>query len=177
MREHGVLDRVLLIYEECGRRIETHVALPPGALGAAANLLARFIEEYHEKNEEQFVFPRVPQMAGLVKVLREQHLAGRKVTAAIERLAPTAGKDQQALEPIRQFVRMYRPHAAREDTVLFPAFHDLLGKKEIEEMGDKLEDQEHKLFGPKGFEHVVEELAGIERTLGIENLAQFTPAG
>jgi hypothetical protein len=24
---------------------------------------------------------------------------------------------------------MYRPHAAREDTVLFPAFHALVGEK------------------------------------------------
>jgi hemerythrin-like domain-containing protein len=173
MREHGVLDRLLLVYEECAHRLDTHATVPNDAIGSAAGLIKRFIEDYHEQNEEQFLFLRMETgpHAELVKTLRDQHAAGRRVTNEIFRLA----KDPRAVAPIRQFVRMYRPHAAREDTVLFPAFHDMLSEKERDQLGDQFEDKEHSLFGPKGFEHIVDEVAGLERALGIENLQQFTP--
>ena len=74
------------------------------------------------------------------------------------------------------FIRMYRPHEAREDTVLFPAFHDLVGQKEYERLGEQFEDEEHKLLGEGGFEKAVAEVAPLEQALGIFDLAKFTPA-
>ncbi len=41
-------------------------------------------------------------------------------------------------------------------------------------MGDEFEDLEHKLFGEHGFENVVEQVAGLEKTLGIYELSKFT---
>src|SRR5688572_20610851 len=57
MQEHGVLERVLLIYDECARRIERSEPLDPQVLTGAAGIIRRFVEEYHEKQEEEFVFP------------------------------------------------------------------------------------------------------------------------
>jgi hypothetical protein len=71
---------------------------------------------------------------------------------------------------------MYRPHAAREDTVLFPAFRRIVTPNEYDSLGEQFEDQEHKLFGEDGFEKIVDEVTGLEKKLGIEDLAQFTPA-
>jgi hypothetical protein len=71
---------------------------------------------------------------------------------------------------------MSAPHEAREDTVLFPALHQIVTAREYEELGDAFEDREHKLFGEDGFEKMVEEVAGLEKQLGIYDLAQFTPA-
>ena len=76
---------------------------------------------------------------------------------------------------LRGFVRMYRPHEAREDTVLFPAFHELVGQKEYERMGRQFEDREHELLGEAGFEKAVAEVARLEESLGIFDLAKFTP--
>jgi hemerythrin-like domain-containing protein len=70
---------------------------------------------------------------------------------------------------------MYRPHAAREDTVLFPTVHTLVSAKEYEALGDKFEDKEKELFGRDGFEKIVKEVADLEKALGIYDLAQFTP--
>jgi hemerythrin-like domain-containing protein len=77
---------------------------------------------------------------------------------------------------LRQFIRMYRPHAAREDTVLFPAFRQIVTPNEYDSLGEQFEDEEHKLFGEDGFEKMVDEVAGLEKKVGIEDLAQFTPA-
>src|SRR5207249_1159717 len=80
MREHGVLKRVLLIYEEVVRRIETQRDLRPESLSDAARIIRTFIEDYHEKLEEDFLFPRFKKarkLVDLVDVLAAQHKAGR----------------------------------------------------------------------------------------------------
>jgi len=69
---------------------------------------------------------------------------------------------------------MYRPHEAREDTVVFPAFHRLFEPRAWVELGQKFEAREEELLGEKGFERSVEQVAGFERALGIHDLAKFT---
>jgi hypothetical protein len=70
---------------------------------------------------------------------------------------------------------MYRPHEAREDTVLFPALHQIMTPKQLDALGDKFEEEENRLFGKEGFEKTVDQVAEIEKQLGIYDLAKFTP--
>lgn len=182
MREHGVLNRVLLIYEEGLRRLRAKEDVPPDAFQKPALLVRKFVEDYHEKLEENFIFPefeKKKKLVDLIKVLRQQHQAGRKVTDVILR---NADKDQFRQEDARKelvasceaFIRMYRPHEAREDTVLFPALHTVISAKQIKELGEKFEKEEDRLFGEEGFEKTVDQVATIEKQLGIYDLAQFT---
>ena len=184
MREHGVLARVLLIYEEALRRIDSQQDIDPAALAGSAGIVRRFIEDYHEKLEEDYLFPRF-QKAGslldLVTILREQHKTGRRITEEIEHLSTEASLKnpedrRKVVVAIQRFIRMYRPHAAREDTVLFPAFRHIVTPNEYDSLGEQFEDQEHKLFGEDGFEKIVNEVVGLEKRMGIDNLVQFTPA-
>ncbi len=183
MREHGALNRILLIYEDCSARLDGQAAFPVDALAKSADIIHRFIEQYHEKLEEDFLFPRFEKagkLVDLVATLRRQHLAGRTLTDSILRLstAQSIAKDsdrRQLVATLRSFVRMYRPHEAREDTVLFPAFRSVVTAKEFHELGEQFEDKEHALFGKEGFEGVVLQVEAIERTLGIFDLNQFTP--
>lgn len=179
MREHGVLERLLLIYDACQTTVAAGDA-PPAVLPKAARLVRRFIEDYHERLEEEHLFPRFEkagQQVELVHVLREQHQQGRRLTDDVERLAGGGASDRKGLvAAIAAFSRMYRPHAAREDTVLFPAFRSVVGAEEFHALGERFEDKEHELFGKAGFAGIVDEVAALERTLGIEDLKQFTPA-
>jgi hemerythrin-like domain-containing protein len=191
MREHGVLRRLLLIYEEFLRRFrakEDGVDIPRTALFESATLVQKFVEEYHEKLEESYLFPEFEkrsQLVSLVKVLREQHSAGRALTGVIVNVAASQAANkltlrtpklrQRVAESCEAFIRMYRPHAAREDTVLFPSFKKLLSPKQLDELGDKFEEEENRRFGAKGFEQTVEKVAAIEKELGIYDLSQFTP--
>src|SRR3954453_15134664 len=50
MKEHGVLNRCLLIYEGAIRRIETKEEIGPEVFQHTGTLVRRFVEEYHEKN-------------------------------------------------------------------------------------------------------------------------------
>ena len=182
MREHGVLNRILLIYEEGLRRLRAKEEVLPDVFHKPATLVRKFVEDYHEKLEEKFIFPefeKAKKLVDLVKVLREQHEAGRKVTDVILRnaVADQFRKEDARKELVRSceaFIRMYRPHEAREDTVLFPALHKIVPAKRLKELGEQFEKEEDRLFGEEGFEKTVDQVAAIEKQLGIYDLAQFT---
>lgn len=180
MREHGLLNRVLLIYEESARRLGGKGDLDPRLLADAAGIIKNFIENYHEKLEEDYLFPRFEKagkLTDLVAVLRQQHQAGRQVTSQIQQLAAakSAADRQKLTTAIAAFIRMYRPHEAREDTVLFPALHQIVSAHEFDALGDDFEKKEHELFGKEGFEGMVVKVGELEKQLGIFDLAQFTP--
>jgi len=74
------------------------------------------------------------------------------------------------------FVAMYGPHAAFEDTVLFPAWKKALGEKGYDEMGEQFEDLEHQMFGHDGIEDAIGRIARIEAAFGLDDLAALTPS-
>jgi hypothetical protein len=76
---------------------------------------------------------------------------------------------------LAEFIRMYRPHEAREDTVLFPALRPIVSAHEYAALGEDFEDLEHKLFGKEGFEGVIVRVGELEKKIGIYELSQFTP--
>ena len=149
MREHGVLKRVLLVYGEALRRLDAKEDLPPEALAESAGIIRNFIEDYHERLEENFLFPRFRKantLVDLVDVLEAQHRAGRRVTDATMRLSNLKAirdPEQRRLlaDSLRAFVRMYAPHEAREDTVLFPALHRIVSAHEYDALGEQFEDE------------------------------------
>jgi hemerythrin-like domain-containing protein len=183
MKEHGVLNRCLLIYEEGLRRLAAKAEVPPEVFQHTADLIRTFVEEYHERNEEKYIFPqfeRAGKLVDLVTLLRQQHQAGRRVTAEILRLSQPAAfrapaNREQLAAACHAFIRMYRPHEAREDTVLFPALRTILPPQQVAALGDRMEEAEQKVLGKEGFERSVDRVAAIERQLGIYELAQFTP--
>lgn len=130
MQDHGVLNRVLIVYEEAIRRLHGNGELPPDALRDSAKIVREYVEDYHEMLEQDFLFPRFTnanQMKGLVQILLEQHLGGRNLTDQVLHLAMgplKAMEDREKLAKILQrFVYMYRAHEAREDTVLLSLIH------------------------------------------------------
>jgi hemerythrin-like domain-containing protein len=183
MREHGVLNRVILIYEEGVRRLRAKEEIGPEVFQRCATLVRKFVEDYHEKLEENFIFPEFEkknQLVDLVRTLRSQHQAGREVTDVILRNASgdqfsKAVSREELLRAIGEFIRMYRPHEAREDTVLFPSVHKIMTAKQLKDLGEQFEKEEDRLFGEEGFEKTVEQVAAIEKQLGIYELDQFTP--
>jgi hemerythrin-like domain-containing protein len=179
MREHGVLRRVLLLYEETLRRMAARQQIPGNPFRSGAHLIRKFIEDYHEKNEEQFVFPKLQGRGGEagreVPILLRQHQEGRRLTDSIIQISTRKADDPALVGPVTSFIRMYRPHAAREDTVVFPAFQTALSMDEIDDIADRFEHQENRLFGEGGFARMVEEVAEHERALDIYQLDHFTP--
>jgi hemerythrin-like domain-containing protein len=182
MREHGILKRVLIAYDEIIRRIRAKEDFPPQTITEGVTIIRKFIEDYHEKLEEDHLFPRF-RKAGkhvdLVTVLFAQHQAGRRVTDRImaEANALRTEDDRNRLgQDLEAFNRMYAPHEAREDTVLFPALHKIVSPHEYDALGEQFEKIERRTFGGDGFDIYVDKVAALEKRLGIYDLAKFTPA-
>jgi hemerythrin-like domain-containing protein len=181
MREHGVLNRVLLIYEATLQKFSDNKSFDPAVISGSAQIVREFIERYHERNEELHLFPRfraAGQMVDLVNVLYQQHQAGRRLTDMILGLAPESarpGDDRQNLiQAMQAFIKMYRPHEAREDTELFPRLRQVVSANELDSMAEDFEKDEHQRFGGDGFAMMVGRVAGLEQAIGIGDLARVT---
>lgn len=184
MREHGVLRRILVVYREIGPKlIADAAAVDAAALAEATTLFQTFGERYHEQMlEEQHIFPIVRkaggEAAGLIDALLAQHARGREITAYVRDRTRAGRVGTGDAEPLARtltaFARMYEPHAAREDTVVFPAFKKAVGPKGYDELGNRFEDIERRTFGGDGFDIAIDKVAEIERRLGLADLAAFT---
>jgi len=192
MREHGILKRVLLIYAEVIRRIDAKEDFPPQTVIDSAEIVRKYIEDYHQKLEEEHIFPLfrkyyrrqdvlrlyAQKLLDLVDVLCEQHQAGRRLTDRIVstlQSLKTADDRQNLAQDLRAFIRMYTPHEAREDTVLFPALPVIISRQEYHALGEKFKEIEHKTFGGEGFDIYLDYVTAFEKRLGIYDLKQFTP--
>jgi hemerythrin-like domain-containing protein len=183
MQEHGLLNRILLIYDHTRQQIASGQAPNLSALHGAVGIIRSFVEDYHEKQEEDYLFPRfrkANQLTDLVDTLLKQHNAGRRITDQLLQLTNgpsiNTAESQQLVSLLTVFNTMYRPHESREDTVLFPAFRKLVSRHEYDSLGEEFEKNEQKHFGQDGFETMVARVADIEKQLGIYDLSQFTPA-
>jgi hemerythrin-like domain-containing protein len=184
MREHGVLRRALLVYTATAVKLRTNApAVPPDALQKTAKLFRSFGEDYHEKKlEETYIFPAVKQAGGaaaaLPDILVTQHNRGREITEYI--IAVTQGAKLGASNSVElakaldAFVLMYEHHAAREDTIIFPAWKQTMTIEQLDEMSEKFEDIEHEQFGEDGFETALKQISDIEGSLGLSDISQFT---
>jgi len=184
MREHGVLRRALLVYSAAAMKLRANASsIAPDALQKTAKLFRAFGEEYHEKKlEEAYIFPAVRKVGGEAAsypdILVAQHNRGREITDYIISVTQGAklgtSNGESLAKSLEAFVLMYRNHAAREDTIIFPAWKQTMTGKQLDEMNDKFEDIEHEQFGEDGFEDAVKQISAIESTLGLADIAQFT---
>lgn len=192
MRENGILKRVLLMYDEVTRRIDAKQDFPQQTAIDLAEIIRKYIQDYHEKLEEEHLFPLfrkyfrrddvlrlyAQKLVDLVDVLHEQHQAGRRLTdriASTLQSLKTADDRQKLATDIRALNRMYAPHMGREDTVLLPALHIIIPRQEYKALGEKLQEIEQKTFGGSGFYIYLDAVTAFEKRLGIYDLAQFTP--
>ena len=111
-------------------------------------------------------------------MLITQHGAGRKLTERILAAAPQARsrEPREAMgRDIQAFIAMYRPHAAREETDLFPTLRHLVTSDEYDGIAEEMEKRERQAFGADGFEKVAKKVAEVETVIGIHDLDVFTP--
>ena len=184
MREHGILRRALLVYQESVTRLRQDPAsVPPDTLEKAATLFRVFGEDYHEKKlEEVYIFPTVKKSpsapASYVDVLLAQHVRGREITEYVLALTKADRIPSNSIEPLARamesFVRMYAHHAAIEDTVIFPAWKAAVGETELDALAAKFEEIETEQFGGDGFDAALQRMEEIETSLGMSNLDMFT---
>lgn len=181
MYEHGILNRLLLIFEKNIENIDGK-GFSIDLLKASLDILQSFIQDFHERLEEDYIFPLFhehKESIPLIQILKEQHIQGREITNRLQTILNSKEITTQNNEEIKvllqKFVTMYRPHESREDTVLFPYVRNFLSEKEFHELGETFERLEHKFFGVNAHQTILEKIINIEKELGIFNIDCFTP--
>ena len=181
MRDSGVLLRIMSIYEAGARRLGGGEDIEPKIFTLAAETMRDFVHGYHEKQEDELVFPRFKKagrMVELVDVMMAQHGSGRKLTATILELAPkssTKAERQSMIDAMQASIVLYRPHVARELTDVWPTLRTLLTPNEFDELSATLEKDETEKLGKDGFDKMVKTVEALEKRLGINDLSLFTP--
>lgn len=180
--EHGVLQRSILIMEASVRRLDAHMGLPPEALPGAVEIIQTYLEDFHQRKEEEEIFPyfeKAGKFNELIAVLRNQHQAGRRMTEIIQNLAASAIRDSEKRRKldiaVNRFAYMYRVHTSREDTVLFPALYQVVGPREYEKIAEDCRKRQQQLLGENAFARVIEKTLEIEELLSIQDLETSTP--
>lgn len=174
MREHGILNRILLIYETAIEKIHNHHDFSLDTLKIAIDIIQFFIEGHHERMEEDYIFPlfeKHKKHLDLITTLKSQHIKGREITAHLETIissqSDTHTNRLKIKKLLEEFIEMYRPHEAREDTEIFPLVRSFLNEKEFEKLGETFEEFEHQLLGEHGLEKILNKIKSIEKDLGI----------
>ncbi len=180
MVEHGILTRLLLAYRAMADRLREGRPLSGDVVTDAAGVISDYVESFHEGLEEGYVFPRVaPHRPELVRTLLVQHDRGRHLTASIQAAAAgnlTATRTRSALAGyLAAFVRMYEPHEAWEDTVVFPLLRTLTPQRTLDELAERFAELQEREYGEHALATRLARITSIEQRLGIADLAAFTP--
>ncbi|MBP0726447.1 hemerythrin domain-containing protein [Bacillus sp. RG28] len=186
MREHGILKRLLLIYEDAGKRLLGYKPLEPQitypVILQSATIARNFIENYHQELEEKYLFKRFLKeqiQVDLVRTLQEQHDAAINLTSLILQSVSQGDQYMQSRQYLAHLLslykQMYEPHEAWEDTVLFPTFREIVTPAELQALGEKFEKIEETMFGKNGFQRILKQVEQLEKAFGIYELSQFTP--
>lgn len=178
MRAHGVLARAMLIYDDVRRRIAEGGSVDPGLVVKVTSIIHDYFADYHEKMEEKYIFGLLEKSDKefvSIQQLKEQHGVGWELTERIRNLARANKLTAEVIGYLQVYTKMFRHHAAWEDTVVFPTFRSLVTAKELAELGQTFEKEEQRQFGPDGFKSVVAVLSDVEKHLGIYDLSSSTP--
>ena len=188
MYDHGILKRILLCYREISNRLAVGSPVLASDVTAGAQLIRDFIEGYHEGLEEEFVFPALIKLgkhSDIVAVLLAQHDRGRHITANVLDIAaesttsPKATISPRATDSLRRqldnFVRMYEPHEAWEDTLIFPAFRETVSDRIWRLLAERFTEEQRRQFGNDARQRLLDQVNSIETSLDLADLSKFTP--
>jgi hemerythrin-like domain-containing protein len=168
LREHGLLNRMLLIYDHFLSNPTSHRL---DAVKKIAALIRLFVEDYHEKMEEKCIFPLVLRLGDghlkrLVKILIRQHKDGRVWTDVI-----MASDDMEdVVSAVENFTKMYRTHESREDTEVFEFWRGRASPEKKKRVSKFFSSSEEQLLGEGGFGKILDQVMLVEKKLRIDTI-------
>ena len=118
-----------------------------------------FIEGFHEQMEELYIFPMMRAVAKFEKIidlLIAEHIASSHITTAITNLANTK-KFPEMRVALAKFIKLYRLHSLREDTIIFRKFRKLVGVTSSQPFQKRwMKTIEDEKFGPNAYDCMLE---------------------
>lgn len=192
MREHGLFERLLLVYEEAAVRLggERPIALVfdgepgfvtvGGVISAAARMIRRVAEDGHFAIEEKLIFSRLRKDGiepSLIDELSKQHRQARALTNALSAYVEKNGAregDAELVAMLGAYARLSRAHASREETLVYPAARVTQSEQAYAKLSDEL--ARASTFNQDSWARTESELVAMEMALGIHDMRPYAPA-
>jgi hemerythrin-like domain-containing protein len=183
MKEHGFVERILIIYQRMIDMAVRGQGVDVSAINGSANMIRDYINNHHERDEERYIFPKFKEanyIVDIVDTLQAQHDQSRKIAKELINLSArgeniSMDDRKRMMSLCGDFVYMYLAHIAHENTILFPTFYDIASNEYIQDIRERMEEEEEKVLGETGFRGIVGRLSELEKRVGSYDLNQFTP--
>lgn len=158
MDEHRVIEKVLDALETAADR-----EVPADFYERALEFCSEFADACHHAKEEDRLFPLlekrgIPRDGGPVGVMCAEHVQGRGYIQQM-REAAEAGDYDRVRRVSLMYVGLLREHIQKEDNVLFAMARDVLGQKDIENLGAEFVEAEKPEWNR--YRTVADELAAV----------------
>jgi hemerythrin-like domain-containing protein len=178
MRGHGLLLRAMIVLDVIKDRILKDKETEPSLIIDIATVFRNYLEDFHEMAEEKYIFAPLEKSNicfSSIQELKVQHGTGYELMHRTTDLAKSGKINAELAGYLDDFNKMYRHHAAFEDTVLFPSFEGLEKRADLVELASTFEEEEKRVLGHRGFDDFLNQIAKVEKKLGIFELSSSTP--
>jgi hemerythrin-like domain-containing protein len=178
--EHAMLDRIFLAMDHTLKMAGSGKKADLSPIKKACGMIEAVVNQHHMKIEEDEIYPKFARdamLSPLVEEFKVQHDEARKMVARIDQLSRTAGGKANIDELNAVFTDlkdMLTAHAAREETVLFPAMQGTWAEKDLKALKETQEEHEEKLLGKDAGEKIYAMLGDVEASAGIDSVRDFT---
>jgi hemerythrin-like domain-containing protein len=161
MNEHGLLNRILIIMDEylTFDKVKQKNNMPK--IKKCIEIIKEFIEDFHEQMEEKYVFPHFTgKWRKLIDLLIQQHKESRLLTSSILKNIDNNDLDL-LIQNLQSFVKMYRLHSAREDTIVFRKLRKFVSPAEFANISKIMDEEEDEKFGKHAYDNILKTILSL----------------
>jgi indolepyruvate ferredoxin oxidoreductase, beta subunit len=171
-QEHGAVMKVFSILQEISGKLEKRESQALDAFRRVLEFLQVFVDQCHHAKEEEFLFPALKKAQSrnrsLIEELVSEHEQGRIMIRAMKASVGENNRKQDAslgalVGTIEEYLRIFRNHIRKENSLLFPEARDLLPAINQERMSLEFQKLEQERIGEgrhQSFHRMIEELGG-----------------
>lgn len=155
--EHRIVLLVLAGTEREGKSAKKNGEFNAQNVEKMVDFFQTFVDRCHHSKEERYLFPAlwkqgVPVRGAPIKLLLQEHEAGRQRVKAIAKALPgaKAGRSKSLnvlAENLLGYVKLLRQHIPREDDCLFPVADRILTAKDQRDLTKAFEKVEAEEIG------------------------------
>ncbi len=96
----------------------------------------------------------------------QQHKDSRIITSDLLKYAKDADLDNLQ-KTLQLFIKLYRAHSAREDTIIFRKLRDFIEVDKFKEISKIMDEEEDKKFGEHAYDKILKKIIIVEQSIGL----------
>lgn len=177
-KNHGLLNRMILIYEELIRRLKNNIRIGNKIVYYTAYIIKNYVENYHKTNKI-YIYPLLRTNNIEIEIIDELanlHKINKQLINHILKISENdfISDKNELIFYMQQYIKISRYHTSREDTVIFPKFINLLDNETMIDYSWLFDEKQNEYLGLNGFNNYLNIIVSIEKYLNIHDLKEIT---